>query len=206
MNVRFAGAVAALFVGLSLSAASASGDWTLPNIVYGSGLVGVAQVGVANSFVAELTDRKDMLSRADSQAFIDDYFAHFSKVLPDDASRASLASLRKLLVVDENFDHDRNLHAFQDGMGPLLRALPRERQRAFFVGMLAEQVYYNSMVLRETPSDEQFRSVLGSLDTLDAKIPGLAADRAALASYATGDWPAIQAKSGKILMAILNAK
>jgi hypothetical protein len=183
----------------------AAGDWTLPTIVYGSGVVGYARLGVGNAYVVELTDRTDVLSTPAAQAWIDDFFAHLAAVMPDAASKEQLSSLRGLLVVDSGYDRERSLRALQSGVSPLINRLPADDKRAYAAGLLTEQIYYNASTLRDATYDREFRQALSAIGVLDSSLDGFADQRSRLAQLDQADWKSIAATSRSMLADILGA-
>jgi hypothetical protein len=181
-----------------------AGNPLTEHINYSSGLIGAARLGVGSSRVSELFENPDGLKTAAAQAFINDWFKHFSAVLPPGESRSILASQRSLLVVTPTADLASNQRRFDQAINELLNGLDINVALAFGIGHNAAAARYSATVIRNTNEDGQLRYVIARTDTLDATIPRMQDMRARLGALSSGDWSEITSVSSEIIHAILS--
>jgi hypothetical protein len=174
------------------------------HIDYRSGLIGAARLGVGGARVSELFENPDGLKTPAAQAFVSDWFKHFSAVLPSDEWRTLLASQRSLLAVTPTADLASNQRRFDQAIDKLSRSLDVDVALSFSVGFNAAATRYSATVIRHVDEDSQLRYVLARTDSLDATLPGLKELRARLAAFRSGDWSEITSVSSEIIHALLS--
>jgi hypothetical protein len=139
-----------------------------------------------------------------AQAFVSDWFKHFSAVLPTPEWRSYLVSQRSLLVVTPSSDLASGEVRFDQAIYELSRRLDADVALSFGVGLEAAETRYSASVIRHADEDRQLRDVLARTDSLDASIPGMQDMRARLAALPSGDWSEITSDSSEIIHAILS--
>jgi hypothetical protein len=191
-------------IGAYTAIIDSAGNPLTEHINYSSGLIGAARLGVGSARVSELFEYPDGLKTPVAQAFVSDWFKHFSAVLPTAEWRSYLASQRSLLAVTPSSDLASGEVRFDQAIYELSRRLDADVALSFGVGLESAETRYSASVIRHADEDRQLRDVLSRTDSLDASIPGLQDMRARLAALPSGDWSGIKSVSSEIIHAILS--
>ncbi|HET9343475.1 MAG TPA: hypothetical protein VFO25_11240 [Candidatus Eremiobacteraceae bacterium] len=175
-------------------------------IDYGTGLVEYARLGVASARLIELYEFPGALKQHATQSFIDAWFAKLGPLLPDDASRAHLTTLRPLFAVASIDDLKTHQQRFAGGMLSVVNSLDKIQVEAFGIGYDANDLRYNALGIKSTKEDDELRSLVGGSDALDSAVPGLTDLRARLASLGPADWSTVADLSGQIVKLLVPNK
>jgi len=193
---------AALYASIAGPDMPAYDEFSLPlsaPIDYGTGLVEYARLGVASARLIELYEFSGALQQHATQSFIDTWFATLGPLLPDDASRAKLTSLRSVFAVASVDDLKTHRQQFIDGMLAAVRSLDATKVEAFGLGYDANDLRYNALAIKSTKEDDDLRRIVGGSSALDSAVPGLNVLRARLASLGPADWSTVADVSGKMV-------
>ncbi len=178
----------------------------LSAVDFGSGTLELARVGVASAVVSELIDAPPLLGERGTQTFIDATFAKLDALATGADVREHFADARRRLRdATAPFDRGGASRAYTAASSELLREIGTDRARKMVLGVASQQAVYNSRVLREAKADTELRTVIGAVDTVDALIPGLAADRLAFAALPAEDYTRAETLAVKLIDDLLGA-
>jgi hypothetical protein len=175
-------------------------------IDYGTGLVGLARLGIGADRLIELFEYPGALQETSTQKFIGQWFERFGAVLPSDQLRARLSALRPLFTLSAPQEQITHEHSFVRNLLALVHSLPAADVEAFGIGYDASEIRYNALALKNGEEDASLRELLFASTVLDSSFPSLSEARAELASAKPGEWPEIARLAGWIVTILLPAR
>ena len=188
----------------ALALAHPAAPFPSPTITAGN--LGYAQLGILNDTLGQLVDNPIALSRPESRRFalmvIDEDEAFDRKA----GGKFSFVAVRETLggaIPGDPEEIDKKLrHPLSNGWIPDTKSMPAQGN-AFLLGYLLNQVAYNAAVLKDGPSDKDFRHQLARMKAVDGTPNATTTDLTALNKLPTGQWTAVRKLAMAATLAIM---
>jgi hypothetical protein len=161
-----------------------------------------ALFGVAGAWVAEFIDNSPWVGQSDVDTFVTAW-ANQAVVFAPSAAPARSTFLS--ILHKTPYDHDRVLKASVDLETAVFAALPIEKKRQIFFGVVSAQLAYNAAVLRNQDSARLYLRVLADIGEADPVSPDVARLRATASTVDSKDWASQFALGRELSLAILTA-
>ncbi len=175
-----------------------------PVVTSTSGIRGDMQLGVEVSAANEMFESPTLFLQPQSRAFLHDLCLRISSTQPDADSAAQWRTLGQQFLVAGTPTDWRNAYQIYQGIrSNLASQRVGQSKEAFLLGLFAAQTAYNAAILRDRSAEQDHLHLLSSITDLDAILPGLGAERAAVLAADARNWDAVNTAATRLTLWIM---